>query len=374
MGGFLRAFVPLGEAGGDYLQQRSIVNYGNQMRQRQTQALMESFKQLGPEGETLAGEIGRGLPPDAAANLLPLLQKRQFQKTLSDMLQKSGGKITPEIYAAAQEAGVNLGPLMKSDQISKTFQLGGPSGNRVEGLTGGGDIRDLGPAPSKAGAGVKTHYYTGALNGMPMTFERKEDADGNLISDEPIRQGKLPATQQNQLNAVNDAQSLAKGLRDDYAKVEPKYKQNGAGWMFKQWSLYSPNMNPFGVRGEPDADVKQWFGHVGQIKTDLLQAAAGNSRNLAMINDLFGPHVPSEWQSPDAVIGRIEAFENEGRFDAIKSSVLGVPAGGAMGGPPPGGSVNLNVPGMAKRKHLGWAPDGREVVEGADGKPAAVSP
>ena len=397
MGGFLRAFIPLGESAGDYLQQRSIANYGNQMRQRQTQALMESFKALGPEGETIAAQIGQGLPYEAATAIYKQLADRKTQQAFADAYAKAGGKLTPDVIKAGLASGAfsgsdvaKLGEQQQSraadlqsfdaeiaaetDPDRKKFLQSLRPSVVANGLEALAHVSQLAPKESES-----TLTATDLLSGRTMQYPVKKTATGyeflpfknappGFVSPEGGVRGKLSQSQQQQVDAVNAADEQTKGLADDYARIQPKYKQNGGSWLLRQWALYSPTTNPGGMFGAADPDAAQWFSHVGQIKTSLLQAAAGNTRNLTLVNQLFGPHVPSEWQSPDAVMARIKAFQSEGRFGAIRQSIIG---GGETEGPPAGGSVNLVVP---KRKHLGWAPDGREVVEGADGKPVAVSP
>lgn len=192
--------------------------------------------------------------------------------------------------------------------------------------------------------------------GNPITVQYRVDAAGNVVSKSTVGRGKLSEVATRQLMSVSSAQDLAQGIRDDYAAIEPKYKAGGAPWLLNQWRLYSPTTNPGGWFGKPDPDAERWFSHVGQIKTDLLQAAAGNSRNLTMVNNLFGPHVPSEWQSPDSVIARVEAFEKDGRFDSIKNSLgVGAPAGGAN---PAAGAAKQPVY-DAGGKLIGYTTDGK---------------
>ena len=176
-----------------------------------------------------------------------------------------------------------------------------------------------------ADSGKITMHWTNEADpttGVPIVVRHNMDAAGNELSRTVEGYGKLDSRQIAQLQAVNSADRLARGLADDYQRIAPKYAKNGADWLAKQWMLYSVHTNPGGFRGEPDPDAANWFSHVGQIKTDLLQAAAGNSRNLKMIDKLFGLHVPSEWQSPPGVMTRIRAFQNEGRFDSIRHTIL----------------------------------------------------
>ena len=360
MGGFLRAFIPLGESAGDYLQQRDIAKYGDAMRQRRTDALADAFRQLGPEGETLAGEIGRGLPPEAAGALLPILQKRQFQKQLSEMLQKSGGKITPEIYAAAQEAGVNLGPLMKSGQITKTFQLGGPSGNRVEGLTGGGDIIDIGAAPSKATT-ASTFMDTPivALKGKVAM-----DASGNPVMDQTATVGDviksggrvLDVAQAKGLRAAIEAKGNLQQLLDAGKKVLPSAPK---GLTAMQRAIVPAKRYLLTKENVPDyvAFEHSKAGLITYLR-QLAQVGRMNQQELQLILNMFDNANTQE--GLEAAVGEAQKILDR------ETSLSGI------GGPEK--SVDLKVPGITKRKHLGWAPDGREVVEGANGKPVAVNP
>lgn len=251
-------------------------------------------------------------------------------------------------------------PSKAAAQPFKTFTADGKV-NAFEGYNPDGTpkISPMGAAP--ASTKQTRHYYDAAdpTTGVSMVHERIEDASGNLVSDEPIARGKLGAMQQQQVTAVSQAEEQAQGLNADYAKIKPKFDKNGSSWLLYQWSLYSPSTNPGGIRGEPDPDAAQWFSHVGQIKAGLLQAAAGNSRNLTMVNNLFGPHVPSEWQSPDGVMTRINAFQKDGRFDAIRDSILG---------PLPSSAASASSGGTGSGTWTGkLSPDGREVWKNPDG-------
>lgn len=226
----------------------------------------------------------------------------------------------------------------EADGRVKTFMGYGPDGLPKFG--------DAGAAPVSAAA-------MNANRPVPVYKEETDDATGAKVivqhlmdrntgeelSKKIMGRGTLDQKSRDQLRAVDSAEDEAKGLREDYAKVAPMYKANGGGWLLNQWRLYSPTLNPGGIFGQADPAVAQWFGHIGQMKTDLLNAAGGGSRNLQMVNELFGPHVVSEYQDPDQLMRRLEAFEKDGRFHAIRAAVLPPIAGLGGGSAVPAGDV-----------------------------------
>lgn len=139
---------------------------------------------------------------------------------------------------------------------------------------------------------------------------------------------KLTGPMSTQLQAVNSAEAQIPGIEADFPSVAQKYKANGGSvWLHKQWLLYNNVTNPGGVLGRPDDDVADWFTKVGQLKGQLLAAAGSNSRNLKMVNDLYGKHVVAETQDPIELMNRIRAFRTGGRFDAVRQSI-GLPTKG----------------------------------------------
>lgn len=357
MAGFLRAFIPLGESAGDYLQQRDIAKYGDAMRQRRTDALADAFKQLGPEGEMLAGEISRGLPPEAAGALLPVLQKRQFQKQLSEMLQKSGGKITPEIYAAAQEAGVNLAPLMKTS-MGRPFVMG----DKTYEMNADGSVRELGAAPQKATA-ANTFMDRPIVS---LTGKVAMDAQGNPITDQSMTVGDvlksggriLDTAQAKGVRAAIEAKGNLDQLLATGKKVLPSAPKGLTAMErvtvpAKRYLLTKENVPDYVAFEHSKAGLITYL-------RQLAQVGRMNQQELQLILNMFDNANTQEGLG--AAVGEAQKILDR------ETSLSGV------GGPAK--SVELRVPGVAtpKRKHLGWAPDGREVVEGADGKPVAVSP
>ena len=396
MGGFLRNMAPFAAV----LQGQNATDYARQQAQQQQitdqlqrALLMGKLRDMNDQqaamgrqpkdvqdrlnlGETMAdvdkrqtakGRIANWKKDIGAALLDPNRPMDERQKLLGIYANVNDDSDPADIEKQLKDfAGIGEKPPV---QPFRTFTADGKV-NAFEGYNPDGTpkISSMGSAP--ASTKEARHYYEAAdpNTGASMVHERIEGADGHLISDTPIAAGKLGMMQQNQLQAVASSKELAQGLTNDYAKFKPKYDKNGGTWLLHQWSLYNPTINPGGIRGEPDPDAAQWFSHVGQIKTGLLQAAAGNTRNLKLVNELFGSHVPSEWQSPDGVMQRIQAFQKDGRFDAIRNSILPPmsSATGAGGGGDMGPAAGAGAADAGKFKGT-WAPDGREIWVRPDG-------
>lgn len=128
--------------------------------------------------------------------------------------------------------------------------------------------------------------------------------------------GKPNAQQQQLLDSVNTVEDVVPQL----TTAATALPDSSPGRLAREYAKFRA---PFGALGPADPAYVAYFSTIGQVKSDLTKAAMGAGRGKYLF-DAMKQHIPSETDPPARAMEKMKWFQ-EGRFAAIRKTILGAP-------------------------------------------------